>query len=203
MTDKINLNDKLLFGKGNHKKVYIDPTDSNRCIKVPFVIPDVDLEKELKYRRSRERRRLKSSMLPAYYGTVETNMGTGYVFERVRDFDGKTSQSFKDLFEKAAADSALLPFVEEMMQKCKAMLFQELIVTSNMEDGNFVLQRISEKEYTIRIIDNIGSPVFFPLAYYFDFFARKRTDKYWKRFLNNLQRWHPTVMTDGLKNKLL
>lgn len=203
MKDKINLTDNLLFGKGNHKKVYIDSTDRNRCIKIPFEIPDVDLEKELAYRRSRDRRRLRSSMLPVYYGTVDTNLGTGYVFERVRDFDGQTSQSFKELFEKAAADASMLYFVEEVMLKCKAMLFEELIVTSNMEDGNFVVQRISEKEYTIRVIDNIGSPVFFPLAYYFDFFARRRTKKYWKRFLNNLQRWHPKVMTDELKNRLL
>ena len=203
MTDKIILTEKLLLGKGAHKKVYLDPTDAYHCIKVPFEIPDEDLEKELRYRNSREKRHLKSRLLTAYYGTIDTNLGTGYIFERVQDYDGKTSRSFKDLFEQAAADVAMCPFIEEMMQKCKAMLFQELIVTSNMEDGNFVLQRISETEYTIRIIDNIGSPVFFPLAYYFDFFARKRTVKYWKRFLDNLQRWYAKVMTEELKNRLL
>lgn len=87
------------------------------------------------------------------------------------------------------------------MRKCKASLFEELIVTSNMEDKNFVIQRVSNTDYIIRVIDNIGSPVFFPLAYYFDFFARRRMKKYWERFLDNLQRWHPMVMTDEMKNR--
>ena len=90
-----------------------------------------------------------------------------------------------------------------IMKKFKQLLFEELIVTSNVESSNFLVQRASETKFSVRIIDNIGSPVFFPLAYYFDFFARRHLQKYWKRFLKELQEDHPAVMTDALKRKLM
>jgi len=203
MAEVIHLTEDLLIGKGAHKKVYIDPTDADRCIKIPHVTPDADLEKELQYRRARERRNLGSKMLPAYYGTVRTNLGTGYVFERVRDFDGRTSRTISQLLAEASADRTRIPFAETVMQKFRTMLFEELIVTSNMEAVNFAVQRISETEFTVRVTDNIGSPVFIPLAYYIDFFARRRVRKYWVRFLDQMQKKHPAVMTESLKNRLL
>lgn len=203
MSERIFLSEDLLIGKGTHKSTYIDPVDEKRCIKVPFTVPDIDLERELKYRESRKRRKLTSQLLPEYYGKVETNIGTGYVFERIKDFDGKTSLTIWDLFENALNDSNLVTFVEEVMLKCKSGLFEELIITSNMEATNFSVQRLSETEFRVRITDNIGSPVLIPLAYYFNFFARKRTIKYWAIFLNDLQKWYPTIMTKAMKEKLL
>lgn len=86
MVGKIELTEDLLIGKGTHKKTYEDPTDASRCIKILFVVPDVDLERELQYRHSREKRRLKSRMLSAYYGEVETNMGKGVCFRAGQGF---------------------------------------------------------------------------------------------------------------------
>lgn len=199
----IDLSNAILIGEGDHKRTFVDPTDPGRCIKVLFTYPDVDMERELKYRRSREKRGLKSQLLPAYYGTVETNLGKGYVFERVADFDGSSSKTFQQVFGEAAADPGLLPLVEEAMVRFKELLFRELIIISNTQAANFVLQRTSETRFTIRIIDNLGSPVFLPLAYYFDSVARKRLTKYWKRFLHELGEKFPTVMTEELKNRLL
>ena len=203
MTEVIHLTEDLLIGKGAHKKVYTDPTDADRCIKIPHTAPDADLERELQYRRARAGRNRGSKMLPAYYGTVRTNLGTGYVFERVQDFDGKTSRTISQILAEASADRTRIPFAETVMQKFKTMLFEELIVTSNMEAVNFAVQRLSETEFTIRVTDNIGSPVFIPLAYYVDYFARRRVKRYWARFLNQMRKKYPSVMTEDLKNKLL
>lgn len=203
MAEIVHLSEELLIGKGAHKKTYADPADETRCIKIPFVTPDTDLERELRYRRSRDKRKLESRLLTAYFGTVETNLGTGYVFERVRDFDGNTSRTIRDVITAACSDSSVLPFVEEVMRKFKSMLFEELVITSNMEDDNFSIQRISESDYTIRITDNIGSPAFLPLAFYSDYFARRRTKKYWGRFLVYLRKRYPAVMTGELEKHLL
>ena len=56
----IDLSNAILIGEGDHKRTFVDPTDPGRCIKVLFTYPDVDMERELKYRRSREKRGLKS-----------------------------------------------------------------------------------------------------------------------------------------------
>ena len=203
MSGRIILTEDLLLGQGDHKKTYIDPRDAGRCIKVPFVTPDIDLRRELHYRRTREKRNLASCLLTEYYGTVDTNLGTGYVFERITDFDGKVSLTIGDLFNMAVSDSDTIPYLEKAMICFRDMLFQELIVISNVEAANFVVQRFSETDFTIRIIDNIGTPVKIPLAYYFDVVARKRLKKYWKRFLDELQEDYPSVMTEAMKRRLL
>ena len=199
----IDLSDAVLIGTGDHKQVFIDPADTNKCIKVLFKTPDEDMERELAYRKSREKRRLTSKLLPTYYGMVETNLGIGYVFERVSDFDGSTSRTVEQLFKSAAADSRFIPLVEQVMHKFKAMVLEELIVVSNVEPANFAIQKYSETNFTIRIIDNIGSSALIPLVYYFDCVAKYRTKKYWNRFLNELQNNFPAVMTAELKEKLL
>ena len=203
MRKYIDLSNAVLIGTGDHKKVFIDPADTHKCIKVLFRTPDEDLERELKYRKIREKRGLKSKLLTTYFGTVETNFGTGYVFEHVIDFDGSTSRTLAQLLKNAVADTRLVPVVTKVMCVFKAMWFEELISVSNVEPGNFMVQRYSETDFTVRIIDNIGSSAFIPLPYYFDCVAKFRTKKYWNRFLNELQRDYPSVMTAELNEKLV
>ena len=203
MRKYIDLSDAVLIGTGDHKKVFISPADMRKCIKVLFRTPDEDLERELAYRKSREKRGLKSKLLTTYFGTVETNFGTGYVFEHVIDFDGSTSRTLAQLLKNAVADTRLVPVVTKVMCVFKAMWFEELISVSNVEPGNFMVQRYSENDFTVRIIDNIGSSAFIPLPYYFDCVAKFRTKKYWNRFLSELQKDYPAVMTAELKEKLV
>ena len=203
MRKYIDLSNAVLIGTGDHKKVFIDPTDTHKCIKVLFRTPDEDLERELKYRKIREKRGLKSKLLTTYFGMVETNFGTGYVFEHVIDFDGSTSRTLAQLLKNAVVDTRLVPVVTKVMCNFKAMWFEELISVSNVEPGNFMVQRYSETDFTVRIIDNIGSSAFIPLPYYFDCVAKFRTKKYWNRFLNELQRDYPSVMTAELNEKLV
>ena len=203
MRNYIDLSNAVLIGTGDHKKVFIDPADTHKCIKVLFRTPDEDLERELAYRKIREKRGMKSKLLTTYFGTVETNFGTGYVFEHVVDFDGSTSRTLAQLLKNAVADTRLVPVVTKVMCVFKAMWFEELISVSNVEPGNFMVQRYSETDFTVRIIDNIGSSAFIPLPYYFDCVAKFRTKKYWNRFLNELQRDYPSVMTAELNEKLV
>ncbi len=198
--DKITLlSTFLLIGKGSHKKVYTDPTNANRCIKILRATPDYDMERELRYRGIREKRQLVSSLLPAYYGTVHTNLGLGYVFDRITDFDGYTSKSLRQIFDAAESDAKPVPFLADVLRGFKTQLFQELIVTSDVDPSNFLLQRISDTQFRVRIVDNIGSSAFLPLVYYFDVIAKKRVKKYWRRFLDETHQNYPYVLTDEVK----
>ena len=87
----LELSEVLFIGKGHHNAVYKPPANENLCIKIPFALPDVDITKELAYRKALSRRKKKLSLLTEYLGTVETNLGTGYVFERIVDYDGSAS----------------------------------------------------------------------------------------------------------------
>ena len=90
----------------------------------------------------------------------------------------------------------------QMLQSFKKSWFEEQIVTSNIELVNFMIQKKTAEEVCVRIVDNIGTPVLIPLAYYFDFFAAKRASRYWQRFLGVLQESFPDFFDKNAIAKL-
>lgn len=94
--DILHLTEDLFIGRGAHKAVYRHPHNTDLCIKLIYSEPDVDLERELYYRKIRDQRGQVTVLLPKYYGPVVTNQGTGYIFERVCDYDGMNSITLKE-----------------------------------------------------------------------------------------------------------
>lgn len=200
---KLMLTDNLLIGKGAHKATYIHPENPNVCVKILFQTPDIDWEREKQYRRSRQLRHLTSDLLPVYFGEVDTNLGTGYVFERVCNYDGSPSISIQDFLKQAdSQDPAVRDKIINLLVNFKQALFKERIMTSNMEPANFLIQMEAPSTYRIRVIDNIGSSNHLPLAFYFDCVADARLKRYWDRFVKELKRDFPQAITDEILQNL-
>ena len=180
---KLVLTENDILGKGNNKIVYYHPEDKNKCIKFPLDYSDeTDILRELRYRRICKETVEKSSLLTKYFGTVETNLGMGHVFELVRDFDGKISETFETLICREKNS----PKVLELLAMFKEKFFEENIITTRLFPGNFLVQRISEDKSIIRIVDDIGMRVLIPIPYYSKIIARRRQKRIWKDFLQLL-----------------
>ena len=150
--DTIFLTKEYFIGEGAHKAVYMYPKDASLCIKVLFEYPDIDLERELDYRRSRERRKLSTTLLPKYFGTVNTNIGMGYVFERVRDSDGSTSVTLEEFLNSMTVSLENSKMVFELLANFKRDLFKEKIITRNLVPINLLVQK-NEGSMKIKIVD--------------------------------------------------
>ena len=200
----IELNDSLLIGVGGHKKVYRHPLHDALCIKILLDgEDDPDWQKEMRYRRSREKRGLSSRLMTAYHGKIETSLGDGYVFERVIDFDGTSSKTMDEWIEAMRGELETdAGGLVSMLINLRDMMLSEEIITYNMETENFMLQRVSKNEILPRVIDNLGSASHLPLAFFFSAIARKHIKKYWTRFSNDLSRIYPTIIDDEAVKKL-
>lgn len=185
--DKIILRDDELLGEGAHKKAYMHPTQKSLCVKLIKNINDTDLKRELEYRRIRDKHKQTSQLLPKYHGTINTNKGIGHVFELIYDYNGVPSQTLDNYIRSISTSPLSQAHIKDLLLSFKELWFKEKIVTSNIELVNFMVQRKSPETICIRIVDNIGSPVLIPLAYYFEYFAAKRASKYWHRFVNVLR----------------
>lgn len=203
--DILNLTEDLFIGKGAHKAVYKHPHNADLCVKLIYSEPDVDLERELRYRKIRDRRGQATILLPKYHGPVVTSQGTGYIFERVCDYDGMNSITLKDYLSNPPPINLCLLQSEivDLLKRFKRQWFQEKIVTSDVDPANFLIQKLSAVEKQIRIVDNIGTPVLIPLAFYFDYFADKRFKRYWQRFIERLSLEYPHLITDNVVRELL
>ena len=182
--EKIILTDDLYLGVGNHKTVYAHPTDKNLCVKILHTPDDPDFYKESRYRKALGSRADSMTLITKFFGEVETSKGTGYLFERVLDYDGKNCQTMLNVLDDTRADKKLLPATEKLLLDFKRTYFDEKFLLAGVDPDNYLVQRTSPTERRVRIIDNIGIATFIPLPYHFDYFALKRAKKYWGRFVD-------------------
>lgn len=208
--DSVFLEESFFIGKGANMAVYINPINPSQCIKIQIgSMREYDLE--MTYRKSRQRRRLpQSSLLVKYYGEVETNLGTGYVYERVTDYDGTTSMLIHDLIqlEKRAREKGLhvkqiagtekeLPQVKEALSKLFENVFQDRVLINDSDCHNYMIQFSTPSSWTIRIIDGLGYRVLVPFAYYIDFFTVLRLKQYLPRFVDEIATiYYPGFFSD-------
>ena len=178
------LTEENILGRGTNKIVYYHPEDADKCIKFSLDESDeTDMQHELRYRRICKEQVEHSTLLTKYYGTVDTNLGTGHVFELVRDFDGRLSETFLAVLLREKAS----PAVYKALAMFKKKLFAEQVITYKIFPGNFIVQRIAEQESRIRLIDGIGMHVLIPLDYYSKTIAKRRQMRIWKEFMKRLR----------------
>ena len=189
----VELNEDLLIGTGGHKKVYIDPRDNKRCIKILLEEKCEDWEREKKYRKIRSGRGRRSIMLPEYYGEVATNLGTGYLFERVVDYDGENSKDIGEFLRTAETLPTPLE-VEYLIKRLFYCMLAEKIIVTNAEYCNFLVQRLTENLNQIRIVDNIGSHIIIPLDCYIDKLADRHIKRYFVRLLQETYKDFPHLL---------
>ncbi|MBR3746860.1 MAG: hypothetical protein IKN27_07865 [Selenomonadaceae bacterium] len=200
--EKIILTDDLFLGDGNHKIVYAHPTDKNLCVKLLRTPDDPDFAKEMRYRKALGKRADSMTLLTKYFGEVETNKGTGYLFERVIDFDGKSSPTMLNVLADAFVYRDTVPDTEKLLLEFKKKYFDERFLLAGVDPDNYLVQKISPTERRVRVIDNIGIATFVPLPYYFDYFALKRGKKYWRRFVELIRTDYGKIFSQEFLNKL-
>ena len=207
--ETVYLTEELLIGKGGRKDVYINPENPAQCIKINARDAG-DHRVEMNYRRSRELRNLPpSGLMVSYFGTVETNLGTGYVFERIVDYDGMHSKTIEELIQlelQARRDNSSVksilgtdkeyPRVMEVLLRFRKELFQDNIIIGDMWPYNYMVQFDTPSEWRVRIVDDFGTSSHIPIMYYIDYFGAKHVRRYWCKFIRRINSLYPGLLTD-------
>lgn len=199
----LELTEALYLGRGKHKKTYIHPEDEGKCVKIQLAEDDgMDLKHELAYRQALGSKAEDMPLLTCYYGEEETSEGHGYVFERVRDYDGSSSHTLKELLQACRTEAdgeRLLPLLQDFGRE----FLRERFCAGGMDPNNFLVQRQDSRSSRVRVIDNIGTSATIPLTYYVDFLARRRAERYWRHFVEGLRRGYGQAFTERLLGQLL
>ena len=198
----LTINEDLFIGSGGHQATYIHPRDKNKCIKIPHSPDDGDVRKEMRYRKICAGKLERSRLVTKFFGTVETNLGLGYVFERVMDYDGKTSRDMKKFLPKTKPDNETLHRIWTILFNFKSDFLQENIAIVDTDIENFMVQEPAPGVYRVRIVDNIGTPVLIPLVYWFEFAAAWKAKRYWNRIVAWLAENYPEVIPPELADQL-
>ena len=201
----LTINEELFIGSGGHQATYIHPIDQTKCIKIPHMKDDSDVKKEMRYRRMCATKLERSRLVTEFFGTVETNLGLGYVFERVLDYDGKTSKDLKDFLPTTKPEKNFLQRIWTILLNFKSDFLRENIAIVDTDITNFMVQEYAPGAYRVRIVDNIGTPVLIPLVYWFEFAAAWKAKRYWNKIVawlaENYSEIIPPELADQLRAK--
>ncbi|WP_164970015.1 YrbL family protein [Arcobacter sp. CECT 8983] len=151
----INLNKKNYLGKGRERACYLHPEDDSKVVKVVYK-PLENLnqnELEYEYLKYLEKKDIPFSHLSKCYGKVHTNLGEGYIFERIKDYNGETSTSFKNVVMNGLLSSKL---EIELLNELKKYLHENSIIFVDVALSNVFCQKISEDNYKLVLTDGIG-----------------------------------------------
>ena len=195
----IQLNDNLFYGKGTHKKCYLYPDKKDLCIKIAYNRGgQKDLLREINYISVLRRRNKDYSLLPQYYGEVNTNLGKGYVFEIIKDYDGNKCQTLEDFITSPELFADKFTMIASLLKQLKDELYKNEIITMVLFPENIIFQKTSENKYRLRIINDMGSSVLIPLEYHFTYFAHTKILRRWTKFLDVLKNNYQSPLINKL-----
>ena len=198
----LEIKKELFIGAGGHNATYIHPIDKTKCIKIPHDPNDGDVKKEMRYRRMCAKKLAKSRLVTEFFGTIETNLGLGYVFERVLDYNGQTSKDLRDFLPKTKPNAQTLQRIWTILLNFKSDFLRENIAIVDTDIENFMVQEPTKGSFRVRIVDNIGTPVLIPLVYWFDFAAAWKAKRYWNKIIDWLAQNYPEVIPPELVAQL-
>ena len=186
----IQLDDTLLYGQGSHKKCFLHPHNKNLCIKLAYNRGgQKDLLREINYIDVLNRRHKDYSILPQYFGKVNTNLGTGYVFEIIRDYNGNKTQTLEDFITSSTLFAENFDLIVHLLKNLKDELYKNEII---------LFQKTDENTYRVRIVNDMGSAVLIPLEYHFKYFAHTKILRRWKMFLDVLRNKYASHLSEKL-----
>lgn len=160
----ILLSKQTPLGAGRHRKCYTHPDNARRCIKVIYNRDhggDKEMRRELSYYAHLSRYLADWSAIPRYYGTVETDCGTGYVYDMITDFNGAPSITLTEFAAQCRYEEDVA-VLRRLLKKLKRYLLDNHIVTMSLKPQNILCQRISESEVVPVVCDNLGGKYLYP-----------------------------------------
>lgn len=171
--------------KGLARTVYQHPEQSGACIKIDHYEAredHKDMVREVAYYRRLMffRRTQFFRSIPAFYGIVETNLGTGAAFELIKD---ETTGDISRPLDGIAIDELGRRYDElsTALDTLIETLYQEGVVLRDPHPGNIVVQERQATTPRLVFVDGIGHTQFIPLVDIFPALSRKKLARVLKR----------------------
>ena len=180
------------IGVGQERICYRHPEDAGRVINIQKGESDKQTRRELRLYKNLSRRKMSNfEYIPRYYGMVQTSQGEGFVVDLISDFDGSVSKSLWWHFEQGYPVAEFTPYLDELRQ----YLLDNLIVFSvDMGRYNILFQKTSPQRARLVVIDGLGNHTAINWLDNIAFFARRKIERRWQRFISRLNDYSAEIM---------
>lgn len=152
----IELHEDLLLGQGNARYCYIHPEDSSKLIKVEKT---KDLKKQQNkidyiYYAYLVSQNADLSFISTCFEWIETNIGTGLVFERIENFDDSEALTFEEVIIQRTISKTTQKL---LLKQLKSYLEINSILFIDVSLSNIICKKVSADEWQLIIVDGLGA----------------------------------------------
>jgi hypothetical protein len=166
-----------LIGQGRDRYCYAHPENPTLCIKIARH-SEQQSARERKYIDFLKKRGTDLSNISCHAGLIQTNKGTGHLFELLRLENGNIAPTLKSVIQtnQVSIDECL-----KELQKLKSYLIVNNICVRDLSPTNIVCDVSDTNNIRFVIIDGIGSPNFNPLTIRWSRLTKKAIERAWAR----------------------
>ncbi|WP_346881181.1 YrbL family protein [uncultured Algibacter sp.] len=172
------------IGEGLARTCYCIPDDNHLCVKIGK--PDVEvshLYKEINYYKKIKHNDISKFDYPfyaKYHGEVETNLGTGFVYDLIRDETTQnislTLRQYLQMEDSPFPDSVFI----KGLNRLRHQMIKHKVFVGDLKARNVCVKVLKNNTVELIVVDGLGHRDFFPLADWFHYFAKKKVSR---RFL--------------------
>lgn len=177
----IKIKDKDYIAEGLARKVYYHPDNNDLCVKIgKLEVKKQHLNKEINYYdkiKNKDTSKYKYPFYVKYFGVVKTNLGTGFVYNLIKDENTQnislTLRHYLEMSDSPISDEQIIKGLECL----KSEMIQHKVFVGDLRARNICVKILMDNSIELIVIDGIGHRDFFPLADWFDFFSRKKVER--------------------------
>ena len=181
----MNINRQDHIAEGSQRLLYIHPQNENLCVKIPKEDSNQHyVKREIRYTLKYKN---KINCIPHYHGTVDTNLGTGYIFDLVTDFDGSISKTLETLMTEDIKTKEDLDKLKSKINQLYSLFLEQHINVSDLHSGNILARKTSSSNYDLWIVDGLGNSDFIKICDISKTFLKQKLIRKFTRLTNNLK----------------
>ena len=182
------------IGEGQERVCYVHPDNPARLIKLQKGAVRKQTRRELNLYARLARRGLREyTHIPEFHGSVRTNLGDGFVVDYIRDYDGSASKSLWWHFQRGFPVSEFTSYLEELRHY---LLRHAIVFSVDMGRYNILFQKLSADSARLVVIDGLGDHTAINWLDNFDYFARRKIKRRWRRFIQRLHNYSAQTMAE-------
>lgn len=188
MSEIIQLSDDLIIGTGRDRICYEHPTIKNQCIKIS-ISSHKQSRREVRYFSFLKKRNTDLSHVSVFTGKIQTNKGTGFCFELIRDINDKVSPTLREALEQQKTSVADIRYKLKLL---KEYLINNRICVRDVSPSNIIYQTTPQGVQLI-IIDGISNANTNPLTIRIPKLITSAITKAWESLERKLTRIEKTM----------
>ena len=174
----ITIKDQNFMAEGVYQKCYRHPENEGLCIKISKQeLQTSRLLYEINYFKKISRKNWKRFEYPfftKYHGQVDTNLGTGFVYDLITDeTTGEISKTMEYYLlnpDPKITDDMLRDGFDRLIK----MMIKHRVIANDIRSKNICCKILKDESIQMIMVDGVGHRDFIPIVEWSSYFAKKK-----------------------------